>query len=221
MTALNWQQIDTVLLDMDGTLLDLHFDNYFWRRHLPTCYAVQNGMQLAEAHAYLADLFARHQGSLQWYCLDFWRETLGMDILGLKHEIRHLIAVRDEVEAFLLALRQAGKRIVLVTNAHPDSLKLKMQCTALTPYFDAMITSHQLGLAKEQLGFWEALQAIEPFEVAHTLLIDDSLAVLRNAQAYHIKYLRSIYQPDSQAPIQNVAEFSAINRFAEVMPIQR
>ena len=26
---LAWDEIDTVLLDMDGTLLDLHFDNHF------------------------------------------------------------------------------------------------------------------------------------------------------------------------------------------------
>ena len=33
---INWQQIDTVFLDMDGTLLDLHFDNYLLAR---TCAA--------------------------------------------------------------------------------------------------------------------------------------------------------------------------------------
>lgn len=32
---LAWQEIDTVLLDMDGTLIDLHFDNYFWQRLVP------------------------------------------------------------------------------------------------------------------------------------------------------------------------------------------
>ncbi|HBT55971.1 MAG TPA: haloacid dehalogenase, partial [Pseudomonas sp.] len=32
---LNWNAIDTVLLDMDGTLLDLHFDNHFWLEHMP------------------------------------------------------------------------------------------------------------------------------------------------------------------------------------------
>ena len=36
---IDWDSIDTVLLDMDGTLLDLHFDNYFWTEHLPDIYS--------------------------------------------------------------------------------------------------------------------------------------------------------------------------------------
>ena len=39
---IDWEHIDTVLLDMDGTLLDLHFDNYFWTQHLPGVYAREN-----------------------------------------------------------------------------------------------------------------------------------------------------------------------------------
>lgn len=218
MMGLNWSNIDTVLLDMDGTLLDLHFDNYFWRQHLPLRYATKHAIPLADAIQYLTPLFAQYQGSLQWYCLDFWGQQLDMDILALKQEIQHLIAVHAEVNSFLSALRQAGKRIILVTNAHPDSLHLKMQCTDLSPCFDQMISSHQLGLAKEQPGFWEAMQTIAPFQADRTILFDDSLAVLRNAKAYGIRYLRSMHQPDSQAPKQDVAGFEAILRFDEVMP---
>ena len=219
MVVLNWQEIDTVLLDMDGTLLDLHFDNYFWRQHLPLSYARLHGVTVTEAAAKVAELSARHQGSLQWYCLDFWQQALDMDIVALKREVQHLIAVHNGVEVFLQALRRTGKKIVLVTNSHQDSLALKMRCTELTAYFDLMITSHQLGLAKEQVGFWEQLQSIAPFQAERTVLFDDSLAVLRNAQAYGIRHLRSIHQPDSQSPVQDVTGFHAITGFAEVMPV--
>ncbi|HNG60363.1 MAG TPA: haloacid dehalogenase, partial [Cellvibrionaceae bacterium] len=37
-----WQAIDTLLLDMDGTLLDLHYDNYFWLEYLPRAFAAKN-----------------------------------------------------------------------------------------------------------------------------------------------------------------------------------
>ncbi|NLD01354.1 MAG: haloacid dehalogenase, partial [Gammaproteobacteria bacterium] len=53
MQQLPWAHIDTVLLDMDGTLLDLHFDNFFWLKYLPQCYAEKNNLSLAQADAYL------------------------------------------------------------------------------------------------------------------------------------------------------------------------
>ncbi len=217
--ALNWAAIDTVLLDMDGTLLDLHFDNYFWRQHLPQHYAEQNKLSLAAATAYLIPLFASHHGSLQWYCLDFWREQLKLDIVALKQDVQHLIAVRDGVLEFLLQLRAAGKRIILVTNAHGDSLSLKMQHTGLAPCFDLIFTSHQFGLAKEQAGFWQALHDALTFDPARTVLFDDSLAVLRSAQDYGIAHLRCIHQPDSRATAQDVGEFLAIGQFSELLPV--
>ena len=49
MPSLPWSDIDTVLLDMDGTLLDLHFDNHFWLEHLPQRYAELHGVSRAMA----------------------------------------------------------------------------------------------------------------------------------------------------------------------------
>ncbi len=55
----DWSQVDTVLLDMDGTLLDLHFDNRFWNEHLPRCYAQARGLDEAAARAELMPVFAQ------------------------------------------------------------------------------------------------------------------------------------------------------------------
>jgi putative hydrolase of the HAD superfamily len=216
---LDWQAIDTVLFDMDGTLLDLHFDNYFWRQHLPLHYAAKNQMSPLLANDYLTPLFAKHYGSLQWYCLDFWQEQLGLDVVALKQEVQHLIAVRDGVPDFLQQLRLAGKRIILVTNAHEDSLNLKMQCTGLAPHFDQILTSHQFGLAKEQAGFWQALRDEIHFDPARTVLFDDSLPVLRSAQQYGLAHVRCILQPDSQAAPQMTDEFVVVGSFQELMPV--
>lgn len=215
---LDWQVIDTVLLDMDGTLLDLHFDNFFWRQHVPKRYAELHNISLADANADLSGRYQRHLGTLNWYCVDFWSRELQLDIARLKTEVQHLIAIHPQVPEFLRAIRAAGKRVTLVTNAHHKSLNLKMQRTRLDIHFDAMITSHQIGLPKEHPDFWHKLQTTESYNPLTTLLIDDSLPVLRSAQTYGIAYLLAIYNPDSKEGVKDVEEFRAIASFKDIMP---
>ena len=128
---LAWQEIETVLLDMDGTLIDLHFDNYFWQRLVPERWGASRGLSLEAARQQLAPVFAAVAGTLNWYCLDYWREQLGLDILALKREIADKIRWRADVRPFLEAVRASGRRLYLFTNAHPDSLALKLEHTAL------------------------------------------------------------------------------------------
>lgn len=210
---INWNNIDSVFLDMDGTLLDLHFDNYFWLTHLPKRYSDIKGVSKSEANETLLKLIKQEEGTLNWYCLDFWTETLGVNITELKQEIQHLIAFRPHVKTFLQELQDSRHRVVLVTNAHNKSLNLKLSITGLDHYVDAIICSHDLKLPKENPLFWEKLQAIEPFDKTRTMLIDDSLAVLKSAQEYGIQHIYSIVQPDSQKPPRSNEEFPSIDRF--------
>jgi 5'-nucleotidase len=216
--TLDWGQIDTVLLDMDGTLLDLHFDNHFWQVYVPQKFAEQHGLPHAEAHAECFRRYNAKAGTLAWYCVDYWTQQLELDIVQLKHELAHLIAVHPDVAHFLAALKEAGKRVVLVTNAHRKSLNLKMDRTGLAVHFDAMHVSHEYGLAKEDPAFWAALRRSEPFDSARTLLVDDSLPVLRSAREFGIAHLLAILQPDTQQPEKDVADFAAIRRFGEITP---
>ncbi|MCC6135212.1 MAG: GMP/IMP nucleotidase [Candidatus Contendobacter sp.] len=216
---LPWTQIETVLLDMDGTLLDLRFDNYFWRELIPRRYAERHGLPLTEAQAEVKARTQAIEGTLNWYCLDHWGQELALDIMAIKREIAHLIAVHPHVLTFLDALGDAGKRIVLVTNAHPHSLALKMEKTELAGHFDALICAHDLGLVKEQPEFWPRLQEIESFDPVTTLLVDDNPAILHTALTYGIAYLVTVLQPDSSAPPHPPGEFAAIHHFSELLPI--
>lgn len=214
---LNWPEIETVLLDMDGTLLDLNFDNHFWQEFVPLRFAELHGLSLDEAKRQLKPRFRALEGRLEWYCLDYWSNELQLNIAGLKQEIAGLIAVHPHVTEFLDAVRISGKRLLLVTNAHRDSLSLKMEKTCLQQFFDAIVCSHDFGLAKEQPGFWQLLQDRHLFEKHRTLLVDDSLTVLRSARAFGVAHLVSISKPDSQAPIRTIEEFPSVEDFRALM----
>ncbi|HRF44881.1 MAG TPA: GMP/IMP nucleotidase [Candidatus Competibacteraceae bacterium] len=216
---LPWPEICTVLLDMDGTLLDLHFDNYFWRELIPKRYAERHALSLDQAHAEVKARTQAVEGTLDWYCLDYWTRELALDVVALKREIEHLIAVHPYALEFLDALRATGKRVILVTNAHPHSLSLKMEKTQLTGHFDAMICAHDLGLVKEQPEFWPRLQQIEAFNPAATLLVDDNLSILHTAQDYGIAYVVSVLRPDSIDPPRTLDRFPAIQDFSDLLPI--
>ena len=198
-------------------LLDLHYDNHFWREHVPMRYAQIHGLTHEQAKAELGERYSDKAGTLDWYCVDFWSRELGMDIAELKEEVAHLIDIHPDVTEFLNATRQSGRRVVMVTNAHRKSLDLKMRTTGLEPYFDALHTSHDIGLPKENPAFWIGLQGREPFDPDTTLLVDDSLPVLRSAQAYGIAHLLAVRFPDTKMPEKDPEEFPAIHTFSDVM----
>lgn len=214
---LNWHEINTVFLDMDGTLLDLHFDNHFWLEHLPVRLAEQRGTTPEEVRAYLHERYTAMEGTLDWYCLDYWQNHLGTDLVALKHEIADRIAIRAHVERFLESLRERGKRVVLLTNAHQKSVGLKFGYVVLEHYFDHIITSHSLGLPKEHPDFWQKLSEVEVFDPAHSLFIDDNLHVLRAAKAHGVKHLLAIHQPDSQQPPKDTQEFTAVECYTQLL----
>ncbi|UXY52716.1 GMP/IMP nucleotidase [Pseudomonas tohonis] len=217
MPQLNWSAIDTVLLDMDGTLLDLHFDNHFWLEYLPQRYAEHHGISREAADAELVPLFKHHAGQLNWYCTDFWSRELKLSIRDLKREVADLIALRPDADYFLAALRRAGKRVVLITNAHRDSLSLKMERVELAPWFDRLISSHDYGFPKEDQQFWHALQQDSPFDPARTLFIDDSLPILRSARAHGVAHLLAVLQPDSRGALKDTEEFAAVDGYRELV----
>lgn len=214
---INWEKIDTVLLDMDGTLLDLYFDNYFWQEYLPVYWGKLQGIGGDAAKRKLMPRFKSMEGTLSWYCLDFWSEELNIDILKLKEDVEHLIRLRPSALEFLEALQEMNKLPILVTNAHQDLINMKFMKTGIDRYFQNVICSHTVGAPKEEVDFWRNLKSELNFVPERTLLIDDNLSVLRTAQSFGIAWLYSIARPDSHAPERHTEEFTAIHDFKDVI----
>lgn len=217
MLKLQWQDIDTVLLDMDGTLLDLYFDNYFWLTHLPKRYSQIHQKDFAAIKQQLDSDYQALQGQLKWYCFDHWAQKLNLDIMALKHEVAHLIQIRESVPEFLTALKQAGKQVIMLTNSHPDGVKLKLDKTGLAGYFDKIYSTHQFGYSKESQKLWQALKTDLHFESSKTLFVDDSLVILQAAKTFGIKHLVAVANPDSQQPSRKINEFNAIEDYWEMI----
>ena len=217
MSLLDWQHIDTLLLDMDGTLLDLHFDNYFWREYLPTEYAKVHDKDPDQVRKYLYQLMEDAHGTIDWYCLDFWTEKLGVDIVSLKKEIDHLITLRPEAGIFLEAMHASDKQVYMITNAHHHALELKLEKTQISYYFDELISSHKYGYIKEQQEFWVQLKQEVDFDPGRTLFIDDSEAVLDSAKRYGIAHLLSIGTPDSKQPTRDTSKYPILHNFSDIM----
>ncbi|MEM1229581.1 MAG: HAD-IA family hydrolase [Pseudomonadota bacterium] len=223
---LPWTEIDSVLLDMDGTLLDLCYDNHIWNARLPALYAAQqagsNGSvsaaEIDQARASLHAHMRQVHGTIAYYDLQYWISYTGVDLMALHHEARDLIRYRPGAQAFLEWLGTQGKHRVLATNAHRDSVVIKDQHSALCSALDADFSAHDCGHAKEQPGFWEALQRAFPFDPQRTLFIDDNEAVLDSAQRYGVAHLRMVSQPDSTAANREHLAYPAFNDFRELMP---
>jgi len=215
----DWSRVDTVLLDMDGTLLDLAFDNYVWRVAVPTRYAAARGVTLEEARRELEPRFMAVAHTLPWYDLDYWSEITGVDVAALHLEYRDRIRILDGSVAFLDAVRASGRPIWLATNAHTDSWKPKLAHTGLAHYFEHIVSSDVVGAPKEDARFWLSLREQHPFDPVRALFADDSLPVLNSARAFGIGQIVAMHHPDTTAPRKIFGDYFSVARLNELLPI--
>lgn len=218
---LDWDNIETVLLDMDGTLLDRHFDDHFWLEYLPKRWAERESVEMDAAKEHLHSLYRSQERTLNWTDLDYWSDRLEMDIPQLKLELEHLIAVHPGVELFLDFCRRRGKQLCLVTNAHEKTVDIKMNKTMMAHHFDRIITAHQVGLPKENGQFWQELQRFVDYNPATTMLGEDSEANLQTAADYGIRHLFYISHYSSRCTPVSSTQFVSIDYFTRLLPSDR
>jgi HAD superfamily hydrolase (TIGR01509 family) len=215
--GLDWAAVDTVLLDLDGTLLDLAFDNHFWLERIPAAFAAAHGLSVADARAALVSRFRACEGTLAWYCIEHWSRELGLDVAALKRECAARIAWLPGARDFLQRVRAAGKRLVLLTNAHPVALAIKDERTGVARFMDAMLSSHRVGAPKEDARFWHAARQLARFDARRSLFVDDSPAVLRAAAGSGIRFLCGIRCPDSRGARRDHPHIPAVDGIAELL----
>jgi putative hydrolase of the HAD superfamily len=212
------ENCETLMLDMDGTVLDLAFDNYVWKDLVPEKYARRRGISKDDARQYLFSKYQRVQGQLDWYCLDHWSETLGLDILAIHRNVNDRIGYLPGARQFLEAVSERRVRLLLVTNSHRDTLNIKTEVTGVVDFFDAVYTSHDVGFAKEDQLFWDALREAESFDPERTLFIDDTVPVLRSAQEFGVQMLLTVTRPDTTAPLRGDSEFAGVRGLLDLLP---
>ena len=212
----DWSAIDTVLLDMDGTLLDLAYDKRFWEEHLPRRFAASRGVSVEEAHRLMRPVFESTAGTLDWYCINHWSRALALDIAALKRSTRHELDWLPDARDFLDRVRASGRRLALVTNAHPEILAIKDAHLGIRRRFDAVYSSHDFGVPKEDAQFWGRLATREPFDPARTLFADDNAAVLEAARGHGIRWLYAVRRPVRRAPVRAPNGFAGVESVLEL-----
>lgn len=210
-------EIDYVLLDMDGTLLDKYFDDYFWEHLVPEKYAEKNDITFGHAKELLLKTYKRQEGTLNWTDIDFWSKELDLDIPALKEQIRHLIEVHPHVLDFLKAMRKSGKKVFLITNAHYKTVDIKFKKTGIGKYFDKVVTSFEMGHPKEDLRFWRKAQKFLGFDKDGSLFIDDTEKILHTAREFGIRYILLKGRSSSKEEAKKSKEFLYIKDFNELL----
>jgi len=214
----SWQEIDTVLLDMDGTLLDKHFDDYFWEQYVPEHFSLKHNLSVKEAKTELLERYRTVENTLDWTDLDYWSSQLDLDIPELKIRINHLIDVHPYVPGFLRFCRTNRKKIYLVTNAHPKTLAIKLEKTDIGSMFDRIVCAEEIGVAKEDVGFWKELERMLGYDKKRTMLADDTEKVLRSAEQYGLGLLIFVARSSSRKPVHHSRHYQSIEYFSELMP---
>ena len=197
---IDWRSIDDVLLDMDGTLLDLHYDATFWLNNVHSIVANLTGEPEHVIQERFHRELKRHEGTLAWYCTDYWADFFGIDLIEAKQQLAHLIRFRPHAEQFLNVLNSLPLRTLIATNAHPDVIQLKLNVVPLEDMVDGIVSSHQYGVSKEHPDFWRALFDEYAINPDRALFMDDSSKVLDAADRAGVREVVEIRHPNLSEP---------------------
>jgi putative hydrolase of the HAD superfamily len=213
----DWGQIDDVLLDMDGTLLDRHFDNFFFEEELPRRYATLHNLAFEDSRDRLMAMYRSVEGELAWTDLHYWTERVGIDVVALHRELDHMIGFLPGAEEFLHHLRRLGKRVTIVTNAHASGVAVKAAKTGLDRYVDRVVDAFEVGFLKMRPEYWPCCQRLVGFDPRRSLYMDDDESCLLAARQFGIAHLIHSAKSSSRLPPAASNGFPSVERLTALL----
>ena len=202
---------------MDGTLLDLDFDNRFWRERVPNALSETYGVTLEEAKAHTHAAYSEMSGTLEWYDVEYWSAAFRLDLVKLQRAAAHEVALLPGVIEFLRFVGELGKPLHLVTNAHPLTLATKMGRCPILDHFDAVLSAFEVGRPKEDLLFWKDAERLLGFDPAVTVLVDDNTEALRAARNHGVAHVLYKARATLTGPPRYHDEFPSVEYFQDLM----
>ena len=207
-------QCETLMLDMDGTVLDLSYDSHIWLKIIPEKLAEKRDIPITSAISFMNEHVTRMKNTLEWYCIDNWSKLLDIDVLEIHRAEKERIRYLPGAKSFLQEISNTSVRVILVSNSHRDTLNLKLKETDLDDYFEAIYLSHDFVYPKENPLFWKELMTKESFKKNKTVFVDDNQSVLESASIFGIKSLIQILNPDSQQPGLKSSDFFGVENLS-------
>jgi putative hydrolase of the HAD superfamily len=170
------KDIDCMLVDMDGVILDNTYDNNFWQNQIPGVISKNKNISFEDAKRLAVQIFNYKKNTKDWYDVDYWSNMLNVDIEAEKRSSISFdrIQLYEGVTETLNKLKD-NFRLILITNAHRKTLNIKLEKYDLSPYFEIMICAHELHYVKENIQLWYMLKSRFKLDYTKTLLIEDTI----------------------------------------------
>ena len=217
-SVLNWDRIDDVLIDMDGTLLDRHFDNFFFEEDLPRRYVAMQGLSFDASRGTVNGDVPVGGRELAWTDLHYSSGRVGIDVVAMHLSQLTLIGFLLGAEDFLKAVRIKGKRRA-ATNAHEAGVAVKSAKTGLDRYVGSDRRRVRSGLSQDEMPeYWPGPAAgwLDSTRAALSMLTTTEMCSAA-ASHYGIATIIHSAKSSSQLPPVQSSKFASVEHLPALL----